>query len=126
MSAVPQRFQDGIVCATCQLIFARNIEAVADLCVDLGLLSEVKLKDQKERKRFIDALEAALDEALIWPKDSKGRSTDIPRVRFDKALAAISKLIANFEFFIPPYFLNNARAIATLEGIAFTLTPLIT
>lgn len=123
VSAVPQRFQDGIVCATCQLVFARNIEAVADLCVDLGLLSEVKLKDQNERKRFIDALEAALDEALIWPKDSKGRSTDIPRVRFDKALAAISKLIANFEFSIPPYFLNNARAIATLEGIALKLDP---
>lgn len=123
VSAIPQRLKDGIVCATCQLVFARNIEAVAELCVDLGLLSEDKLKDQTERKRFIDALEGALDEALIWPKDSKGRSTDIPRVRFDKTLAAMSKLIANFEFSIPPYFLNNARAIATLEGIALKLDP---
>ena len=123
VSAVPRQFQDGIVCATCQLVFARNIEAVADLCVDLGLLSEDKLKDPSDRQRFIDALETALDEALIWPKDSKGRSTEIPRVRFDKALAAMSKLIANFEFTIPPYFLNNARAIATLEGIALKLDP---
>jgi len=123
VSAVPRKFQDGIVCATCQLVFARNIEAVADLCVDLGLLSEDKLKDPSDRQRFIDALEKALDEALIWPKDSKGRSTEIPRVRFDKALAAMSKLIANFEFTIPPYFLNNARAIATLEGIALKLDP---
>lgn len=123
VSSVPQRFQDGIVCATCQLVFARNIEAVADLCVDLGLLSEEKLKDDRERKTFIDALEAALDEALIWPKDSRGRSTEVPRIRFDRALAAASKLIANFEFTIPPYFLSNARAIATLEGIALKLDP---
>lgn len=33
VNSVPQRFQDGIVCATCQLVFARNIDAVADVSI---------------------------------------------------------------------------------------------
>jgi len=123
ISAVPQRFKDGVVCATCQLVFARNIEAVADLCVDLGLLPEEKLEDPEERKRFVNALEEALNDVLIWPKDERGRSTAVPRVRFEKALASVSTLIKRFEFTVPPYFLNNARAIATLEGIALKLDP---
>eukprot|EP00957_Ditylum_brightwellii_P036967 2798459-Ditylum_brightwellii.AAC.1 len=123
VNTVSPRFQDGIVCATCQLVFARNIEAVADLCVDLGLLPEDKLKDADERKRFKEALEKAIDDVLIWPKDKKGRSTAIPKIRFENALPAFSNLIANFEFTVPPYFLNNARAIATLEGIALKLDP---
>ena len=123
ISAVPQRFKDGIVCATCQLVFARNIEAVADLCVDLGLLSEEKLEDPEERKRFVNALEQALNDVMIWPKDERGRSTAVPRIRFDAALPSLSNLIKSFEFTVPPYFLNNARAIATLEGIALKLDP---
>lgn len=123
VNTVPQRFQEGIVCATCQLVFARNIHAVADLCVDLGLLPEDRLKDDNERNRFIHALEQALDDVLIWPKDHRGRSTAIPRVRFERALPSLSKIIAHFEFTIPPYFLNNARAIATLEGIGIKLDP---
>lgn len=123
VNAVPERFQDGIVCATCQLVFARNIEAVAELCVDLGLLPEDKLKDTNERERFINALEQAVDDVLVWPKDKRGRSTEVPRIRFERALPSLSKLIKSFEFTVPPYFLNNARAIATLEGIALKLDP---
>lgn len=35
----------------------------------------------------------------------------------------MASLVASFEFSIPPYFLNNARALATLEGIALKLDP---
>jgi predicted unusual protein kinase regulating ubiquinone biosynthesis (AarF/ABC1/UbiB family) len=47
----------------------------------------------------------------------------IPKVHFEKLLALLASLIANFKFSVPPYFLNNAQALATLEGIAFTLDP---
>jgi predicted unusual protein kinase regulating ubiquinone biosynthesis (AarF/ABC1/UbiB family) len=123
VSFVPQQVRDGIVCAVVQVVFARNIEAVADLCVDIELLPEEKLKDPRERMRLVYALNRAFDDILLWPKDKKGRSTAVPKVRFEKLLASLASLIASFEFSVPPYFLNNARALATLEGIALKLDP---
>jgi aarF domain-containing kinase len=125
VSSVPQSFRDGVVCATVQLVFARNIHAVADLCVDLGLLPRAKLEDDPvERQQFVSALQNAFDEILVWPKDQKGRSTAVPKLcSFSQGLAAMTKLITSYEFTVPPYFLNNCRALATLEGIALTLDP---
>ena len=123
VSTVPQKVRDGIVCAVVQLVFARNIEAVADLCGDLELLPKETLEDPEERKKLVDALRKAFDKILLWPKDEKGRSTAVPKVRFEKLLASLASLVATFEFTVPPYFLNNARALATLEGIALKLDP---
>mmetsp|Transcript_45568 Transcript_45568/g.67176 ORF Transcript_45568/g.67176 Transcript_45568/m.67176 type:complete len:440 (+) Transcript_45568:3-1322(+) len=121
VSSVPQNVQDGIVCAVVQLVFARNIDAVADFCMDLELLPKEKFKDPQEKKKLVDALKQAFDDILIWPKDKKGRSTAVPKVRFENLLESLASLIANFEFAVQPYFLNNARALATLEGIALKL-----
>ena len=123
VSYVPQKFRDGIVCAVVQLVFARNVEAVADLCGDLGLLPPETLQDAKERKRFLDGLENVMDQILIWPKDQEGLSTAVPKLRFEKLLPAVSQLIRSFEFTVPPYGLNNVRALATLEGMALKLDP---
>jgi predicted unusual protein kinase regulating ubiquinone biosynthesis (AarF/ABC1/UbiB family) len=123
VSYVPQRFRDGIVIAVVQLVFARNLEAIADLCVDLGLLPEETLRDAGERQRFLKALKSALSDVLIWPKDTKGMSTAVPIIRFDSLLPVFSGLIRSFEFTVPPYFLNNIRALATLEGMALKLDP---
>ncbi|KAL7562911.1 hypothetical protein ACA910_000282 [Epithemia clementina (nom. ined.)] len=123
VATVPQSFRDGLVCAVIQLVFARNTEAVADLCVDLGLLPKTALEEPKDRKRFMDALQKAIDSILIWPKSKRGISTDIPKVRFEKILPALTPLIQGFEFNIPPYSLNNVRALATLEGMALKLDP---
>jgi aarF domain-containing kinase len=123
VSSVPQSVRDGIVCATVQLVFARNVEAVTDLCVDLGLLPKERLEDPKERERLVNAMQEAFDSILLWPRDDKGRSTAIPRVRFDNLVSSLSSLVANFEFSVPPYALSNARALATLEGIALELDP---
>ena len=123
VSSVPQQVREGIVCAVVQLVFARNIDAVADLCVDLGLLPKEKLEDPEQRKEFVDALRQAFDDILLWPKNAKGLSTAVPKVRFERLLSSFGKLVASYEFTIPPYFLNNARALATLEGIALKLDP---
>ena len=123
VSYVPQKFRDGIVCAVVQLVFARNTEAVADLCGDLGLLPPETLQDAGERKRFLDGLENVMDQILIWPKDQEGLSTAVPKLRFEKLLPAVSQLIRSFKFTVPPYGLNNVRALATLEGMALKLDP---
>jgi predicted unusual protein kinase regulating ubiquinone biosynthesis (AarF/ABC1/UbiB family) len=123
VNSVPQKVREGIVCAVVQLVFARNVDAVADLCVDMELLPASTLRDPVQRKKFIDALKQTFDDILLWPKDTRGRSTAVPKVRFERLLASFGRLVASFEFTIPPYFLNNARALATLEGIALKLDP---
>jgi predicted unusual protein kinase regulating ubiquinone biosynthesis (AarF/ABC1/UbiB family) len=123
VNSVPQNVRDGIVCAVIQLVFAYNVAAVADLCVDLELLPKERLEDPVERERLIKALKEAFDSILEWPRDKQGRSTAVPRVRFDNLLSSLASLAANFEFTIPPYGLNNARALVTMEGIARELDP---
>lgn len=123
VNEVPQHFRDAIVCAVVQVVFARNMEAVADLCVDVGLVSEEIKYDHVQRKKLLAAMKYAFDSILIWPTDKKGRATSIPQVRFQNLLACLAVMIANFDITVPPYFLNNARALATLEGIALRLDP---
>jgi predicted unusual protein kinase regulating ubiquinone biosynthesis (AarF/ABC1/UbiB family) len=123
VSYVPQQYRDAIVCAVVQLVFARNLEAVADLCGELGLLPQETLQDAGERKRLLDALQRTIDDILIWPKNKRGMSTSVPTIRFENMLPAMSKFITQFQFTMPPYFLNNIRALATLEGMALKLDP---
>lgn len=47
----------------------------------------------------------------------------VPDVRFDQLLGAILALVPRFRFVLPPYFLNNARALGTLEGMARSADP---
>ena len=47
----------------------------------------------------------------------------MPAVRFSRALDALLALALKHELTLPPYFLNNARAIATLEGMARAARP---
>lgn len=107
VNEVPQGFRDGIVCAVVQIVFARNIEAVADLCVGVGLLPEKTLQDLDERKKLLDAVRYAFDNILAWPIDKRGRATGIPKVRFQNLLACLAIITAKFDFTVPPYFLNS-------------------
>jgi predicted unusual protein kinase regulating ubiquinone biosynthesis (AarF/ABC1/UbiB family) len=47
----------------------------------------------------------------------------VPDVRFDQLLGALLALVPRFRFVLPPYFLNNARALGTLEGMARSADP---
>ncbi|KAL3907741.1 MAG: hypothetical protein SGILL_008751 [Bacillariaceae sp.] len=123
VSYVPQNFRDAIVCAVVQLVFARNLNAVADLLGEMELLPQETVTDPVERERLLDALQSTVDDLLIWPKNKKGVSTGVPTVRFENVLPALSKFIQSFEFTMPPYFLNNVRALAALEGMAIKLDP---
>ena len=50
-------------------------------------------------------------------------ATPIPRVKFDEIISALFAVATRFSFTIPPYFLNNVRAIGSLEGMALTADP---
>jgi aarF domain-containing kinase len=124
ISRVPETVRDGLVCAVSQLVFARNVNAVADLFGDLQLLPATVMDNPSRRLALTRALDDAFVQVLIFPADAAGtNTTSVPYVRFDKLLGSLAALVADFEFELPPYFLNNARALGTLEGIARTLDP---
>ncbi len=49
--------------------------------------------------------------------------TAVPSLEFDKLLDGLTRLVPRFKFRLPPYFINNARALGTLEGTARSLDP---
>jgi predicted unusual protein kinase regulating ubiquinone biosynthesis (AarF/ABC1/UbiB family) len=121
VSTVDDSVRDALVCAVAQLVFCRNVEAVAERFVGLQLLPESVMQDPAKKAALVLSLEKLLDEALVFPEASKG--TAVPTLRFDSVLGGLSMLVAKFEFQLPPYFINNARALATLEGTYRRLYP---
>ena len=123
LSTVPPQVRDGLVCAVCYLVFARDVEAVASLFGELQLLPLEVMDDTSERVALTAALDLTLSEALVYTKNPRDNSTQIPILKFDKLLSGLTRLIPRFRFQLPPYFINNARALSTLEGIARSLDP---
>jgi predicted unusual protein kinase regulating ubiquinone biosynthesis (AarF/ABC1/UbiB family) len=130
LATVPTTVRDALVCAVAQLVFARDVNAVADLFGELDLLPPDVLEDPIERAALGEALTLTLNEALIYPTNKKDVgmnsdtiSTTVPVLRFDKVLNGLTQLVPRFRFRLPPYFLNNARALGTLEGTARQLDP---
>eukprot|EP00978_Attheya_sp_CCMP212_P020424 scaffold58437_cov54-Attheya_sp.AAC.1 len=130
LATVPTPVRDALVCAVAQLVFARDVNAVADLFGELDLLPPDVFEDPIERVALGEALTLTLNEALIYPTKTKDVgmnndtiSTTVPVLRFDKVLNGLTQLVPRFRFQLPPYFLNNARALGTLEGIARQLNP---
>lgn len=124
LSTVPEAVRDALVCAVAQLVFARDTEAVADLFGQLDLLPDAVVNDPAERLALATALDAVFRDILVYPDSvSADGTTPVPVLRFEKLLAGLASLVARFQFTLPPYFLNNARALGTLEGLARKLDP---
>lgn len=124
LSTVPETVRDALVCAVAQLVFARDTEAVADLFGELDLLPDAVVNDPAERLALGKALNDVFRCILVYPDAaSTDGTTPVPVLRFEKLLAGLSLLVARFQFTLPPYFLNNARALGTLEGLARKLDP---
>jgi predicted unusual protein kinase regulating ubiquinone biosynthesis (AarF/ABC1/UbiB family) len=138
LSVVPPSVQEGLICAIAQLIFSRNVTAVAGLFGDLQLLPRHVIDDPAERAALAEELDRALSQVFVYDntfeedgqqqqqqqqqQKIKSLST-IPTLRFDKLLDVLSRLVPRFQFQLPPYFLNNARALSTLEGMAREADP---
>ena len=119
VSDVPLQVREGLVCAVARLLFDRNIGAVADLFSDLMLLPPEELEAADTRQELEDALSALADRVLL-PGATAG---DLPTLRFDVLIAELALLAPRFALELPPYFLNNARGLATLEGMAKSADP---
>jgi hypothetical protein len=127
------------------LLFDRNIGAVADLFTDLMLLPDDELRAGDTRCDLEAALTALADRVLVPPSTvrtgagstaaagSAGgggvtpaattTASTLPTLRFDRLIAELAVLAPRFALQLPPYFLNNARALATLEGMARSADP---
>ncbi|KAL3763960.1 hypothetical protein ACHAWU_003328 [Discostella pseudostelligera] len=115
LSTIPERVRDALVCAVALQVFERDAHAVASLFGELHLIPQHVLDDESERAALADALRATFENALLYPV--------IENLKFDKLLDSLSRLVPRFQFDLPPYFINNARALSTLEGIAKSLDP---
>jgi len=165
VSQVPLQVREALVCAVAQLIFGRDVRAVAALFGELMLLPDDALATPQQREALATALEAAASRLLDFDDDddddeeeettrpppgrvessrvessrvkssqvqagAQGRAAalsplerPLPKLRFDALLGELAALAPAFAFELPPYFLNNARAIATLEGMAKSADP---
>ena len=124
LSTVDEQVRDALVCAVVLLVFARDVSKVAKLFGELQLLPEEVVNNPTEIRALEQSLNQMFDTILIYPDDNNpDQITQIPSLRFDKLLDSLTRLIPRFRFDLPPYFLNNARALSTLEGIAKSLDP---
>jgi predicted unusual protein kinase regulating ubiquinone biosynthesis (AarF/ABC1/UbiB family) len=107
--------------------------AVAGLFGDLQLLPRHVIKDPAEGAALAEELDRALSQVFVYDntfeedgqqqqQQIKSLST-IPTLRFDKLLDVLFRLVPRFQIQPPPYFLNNARALSMLEGMAREADP---
>lgn len=150
LATIPETVRDGLVCSVASLVFSKDVDAVASLFGELDLLPEEVINDPFERKALTEALTKTMEEVLRYPPGETlfspsmtsssprmslsrlGRrinltgsrsNTAIPSLEFDKLLDGLTRLVPRFKFRLPPYFINNARALGTLEGTARSLDP---
>jgi len=122
VSTVPQQVRDGLVCAVAYLLFAQDTKAVAGLFSELMLLPAEEL----ERADTRESLEAALEQlarGVLVPPPEGSEEGRLPTLRFDALITELALIAPRFRLQLPPYFLNNARALATLEGMAKSADP---
>ena len=132
IATIPENVRNGLVCAVAHLIFSKDVEAVASLFGQLDLMPQEVLSDKNERAALTSALTKTMEEVLVYPEGESILSTNtlkpksttnVPTLKFDKLLDGLVRLVPRFQFELPPYFINNARALGTLEGTARTLDP---
>ena len=139
LATVPVTVRDGLVCAVAELVFERNVTAVAHLFGELALIPDSVLSNPDAMGALGEELEAALDQVLVYPTTATSTNTTtttttttaatsnqqstVPQLRFDRLINVLARLVPRFQFQLPPYFLNNARALSTLEGMAREINP---
>jgi aarF domain-containing kinase len=120
--------REALVCAVALLLFDRDIAGVTALFSELMLLPEGELASKQTRDELEAALTSLADRVLVVPNEDCGPADEpvpppLPSLRFDALIAELAILAPRFALTLPPYFLNNARALATLEGMARSADP---
>ena len=93
----------------------------------LGFL-EMSTRNSKDSESGNNAVKTGLEQEQAQEVDEgedeeEDVATPIPRVKFDEIISALFAVATRFSFTVPPYFLNNVRAIGSLEGMALTADP---
>jgi len=124
VAKVPVEVRDGLVCAVAELVFQRNATAVANLFGELALIPDSVLTNPDQMDSLATELKRVLDEVLVYPTNNvMHTSSTVPQLRFDRLINALTTMLPRFQFQLPPYFLNNVRALSTLEGMAREIQP---
>jgi len=120
LSFVPQQVRDALVCAVVHLVFDHDSEAVAMLFGELQLVPADVIEDPEELKALTEALNQTMNKVLIYPDYIPGK-IQFPELEFSTLISELTKLVPRFKFQLPPYFLQKARALGCLEGMARSL-----
>ena len=120
LATVPQQVRDALVCAVSHLVFDHDSEAVAMLFAELQIVPADVIEDPQERKALTEALNQTMNEVLVYPESVPG-TIEFPDLQFDKLINSLTRLVPRFRFQLPPYFMQKARAIGILEGMARSL-----
>ena len=144
VARVPEKVRVALLCAVVHLV-NRDFERLAGEFEDLMLLPEGALGAcQQDLAR---ALEGVVSRVFAYgPPTGDGGSSNsssssssssssrrkgeggqdedvlshLPTLKFDQIVSSLGSIVRDFPFQSPPYFLNNVRAIGTLEGMALS------
>eukprot|EP00854_Cymbomonas_tetramitiformis_P006710 gene6710-8030_t len=118
VSTVPSLVQESLICAVIHLL-NRDYKALAKDFDGLMLMNADDLEVDFEE--FATNLGGAASKVLDFGSTEGG--SRVPTLRFDTLVDTLVGLAADFAFVLPPYFLNNVRAIGMLEGLALSADP---
>ena len=110
VSEIPETVRYSLISAILNLI---NREYVS-LAKDFNGMALIRGDDlDQELSKISEAFFETFDKSL----------SNFDKFTFQDISEKIFRLTVDFPFVLPPYFLNNLRAIATLEGLALTADP---
>lgn len=110
VSEIPETVRYSLISAILNLI-NREYESLARDFNGMALIRGDDL--DQELLKISDAFFETFDKSL----------SNFDKFTFQDISEKIFRLTVDFPFVLPPYFLNNLRAIATLEGLALTADP---
>jgi predicted unusual protein kinase regulating ubiquinone biosynthesis (AarF/ABC1/UbiB family) len=112
MSEVPQSVQLSIICAVVHLI-NREYEQLATDFFGLTLM----------RRDDLDIMLPEFADALREAFESDQNEQNPADFTLQGVVENLLRMTVRFPFVMPPYFLNNLRALAILEGLALNADP---
>lgn len=128
VAQIPRKVRLALLCAVIHLV-EQDFDALAAEFDDLMLLSTEHL--QVNKVKLANALREVVSKIFVFGPEELNSEPGIegdllskmPTLKFDKIVSSLASIATEFPFQSPPYFLNNVRAIGTLEGMALSADP---
>ena len=120
MSQVPQAVQLSIICAIVHLI-NREYELLANDFLGLTMMHSDDLN--VELPAFAGALRSVFEDGASDGNSAPADDQQPEEFTLQGMAEKLLRMTARFPFVLPPYVLNNIRALAMLEGLALNADP---